>query len=70
MPWFTGISEGAPAAFAEDCTTQSQDGLNLRESVVIRIDQGVRLHAQASGVQTSVSASQQNLEGGVQMRSV
>ena len=38
--------------------------------MVIKSDQGVRLHAQTSGVQTSVGTSQQNLEGGVQMRSV
>ena len=38
--------------------------------MVIKPDQGVLLHAQTSGVQTSVSASQQNLEGCVQMQSV
>ena len=42
MPWRTRISEGAPATFAEECTTQGQSILNLGESVVIKPGQGVR----------------------------
>ena len=61
LPRCTGISEGAPATFAEDCTTQGQGGLKSGERVVIKPDQGVR--AQTSEVQTSVSASRQKLEG-------